>query len=79
MCNQSVLFVEAPDRIQGDPHFFVKGNLLAEPDLESLKKQMRHAYENRDKLREVALKESENIRKNFSWDVTAKKILEFLK
>ena len=76
---ESVLFIDAPERVQGDPHFFVKGNLLAEPDLESLKKQMRYAYENRDKLKETALKESEDIRKNFSWDVTANKILEFLK
>ncbi len=76
---ESVLFVDAPERLQGDLTFFAKGNLLAEPSLESLKKQMRYAYENRDKLKELALQDSEFIRKNFNWDMTAKKILEFLK
>ena len=76
---ESVLFVDAPERLQGDQHFFAKGNLLAEPSLESLKKQMRYAFENRDKQKELALQDSEFIRTNFTWDITAKKILEFLK
>ena len=75
---ESVLFVDAPKRLQGDQRFFAKGNLLAEPDLESLKKQMRYAYENKDNLRKLALIDSKEVRTNWSWDVTAKKILEFL-
>lgn len=75
---KSVLFVDAPDRKQGDLKFFAQGNLLAEPDLKSLKKQMRYAFEHRDELKKLALQDSESIRTNFTWDITAKKILEFL-
>ena len=74
----SVLFVDAPTRLQGDLRFFAQGNLLAEPDLDSLKKQMRYAFENKDKMRKLAISDSKEIRKNWSWDITANKIMEFL-
>ncbi|MHA1150992.1 MAG: glycosyltransferase family 4 protein [Promethearchaeota archaeon] len=74
----SVLWVDAPEVIQGDRRFYAEGNMLAEPDLESLKKQMRFAYENKD-LREKALIVSEDIRKNWTWTRTAEKLLEVLK
>jgi len=74
----SVLFVDAPSVKQGDRRFFAEGNMLAEPDLESLKKQMRYAFENKKELKEKALKNSEDIRKNWTWKETARKLREAL-
>jgi len=75
----SVLFVDAPTVKQGDRRFFAEGNMLAEPDLESLKKQMRYAFENKKELKKKALKVSEDIRKNWSWKRTAEKLKEAIK
>jgi len=74
----SVLWIDAPTVIQGDPQFFCEGNMQALPDLESLKKQMRYAFEHREELRKKALKNSEKIRQEYSWEKTASKILEFV-
>lgn len=76
--NPGVLWVDAPERLQGDPRFFAQGNLLAEPSLEDLKKQMRWAYENRDKLFEMGQQGADFV-KDWTWDRSADKILEFLK
>lgn len=76
---ESVLWIDAPTRKQGDPRFFCKGNLLAEPDKESLKKQLRFAFENASELKEKALRDSKYIRENFTWTKTAKKIYDFIK
>lgn len=76
---ESVLWVDAPKVSQGDLRFYVKGNLLAEPDLDDLKKQMRYAFEHRKEMNEKALKDSKFIRENFSWENTAKKIIEYVK
>lgn len=75
----SVLFIDAPSVKQGDPKFYVEGNMLAEPDLESLKKQMRYAFTHKKELKEKALKVSEDIRKNWTWSKTATKLLEAIK
>jgi len=75
---KSVLWIDAPTVIQGDPRFYVEGNMLAEPDLESLRKQMRYAFENRDKLKKKALEVSKEIRKEYTWENTAKKILKII-
>lgn len=75
---EGVLWIDAPEVEQGDPRFYVEGNMLAKPDFESIKKQMRYAFENKDKLKKLALQDSEFIRKNFTWDITSKKILEYL-
>ena len=39
-----------------------------EPDFSDLSFKMRHTYENYDKLKKIAVKESEDLRKNFSWE-----------
>lgn len=39
-----------------------------EPDFEDLSKVMRHAYENYEEVKKQALKDSETIRKDFSWE-----------
>jgi len=72
----SVLWIDAPTVKQGDKQFYTEGNMLAEPDLESLKKQMRFAYENRKDLSEKALKNSEEIRTKWTWKETARKLKE---
>lgn len=74
----SVLWIEAPTVMQGDPRFYADGNMLAEPDFDSIKKQMRFAFENYKDLREKAVKNSEDIRKNWTWENSAKKLLEAL-
>jgi len=74
----SVLWIDAPTVKQGDRKFYAEGNMLAEPDLNSLKKQMRFAFENHKDLKEKALKVSEDIRKNWTWENTAKKLLEVI-
>jgi len=72
----SVLWIDAPEVEQGDPRFYEKGNMLAKPELKSLRKQMRYAYENYKSLKLKALLNSEKIRKEFTWKKTAKKIME---
>ena len=74
----SVLWIDIEGMEQADPEFYTEGNMQPLIDKESLKKQMRYAYENRDKLREKAIKNSETIRKKYTWEETAKKIIEFL-
>lgn len=76
--NPGVLFIKCPTVKQGDPKFFCQGNMLAEPDLNDLKKQMRWAYENRSKLIEMGKEGSEFV-KDFTWENTSKKIVEFIK
>ena len=73
----SVLWIDSKGMEQGDRRFFAEGNLQPVPDLESLKKQMRFAYENRDDLKQKALKNSE-IRNEYTWEKTADKLLEVL-
>lgn len=71
----SVLFIDAPKMEQADLTFFVPGNFQSVPELDSLKKQMRYAYEHKD-LKEKALKNSEDIRLNWTWDESARKLIE---
>lgn len=75
---ESVLWIDAPEVEQGDPRFYIEGNMLAKPDFESIKKQMRYAFENGIELKEKALIDSEYIRKEWTWDITAQKIIKFL-
>ena len=72
----SVLWIDAPTVAQGDPRFYAKGNMLAQPDLESLKKQMRFAFENKDELKKNALVNSVEIRTKWTWKETARKLSE---
>jgi len=76
--NPGVLFIDAPTSKQGDPTFYIQGNMLAEPDFESLKKQMRYAFDNREKLKELGKAGSEFV-KDLTWDKCAEKLEEFIK
>ena len=75
----SVLYVDAPNVVQGDRQFFTEGCMLADPDLESLKKQMRYAFENKTKLKRKAMKNSKKIREKYTWENTAKQVKELFK
>lgn len=74
----AVLWVDAPKVAQGDPKFYCEGNMLAEPDINSLKKQMRYAYENWKELNEKAKIESDRIRQEWSWDRAAEKLENYI-
>ena len=74
---KGVLFIDAWDVVQGDPDFYMEGNMLAEPDLESLKSQMRWAFENRDKLKKLGELNVKEV-KHLTWENTAKKIMSLL-
>jgi len=74
----SVLWIDSNKMEQADRKFFAEGNLQPVPDLESLKKQMRYAFEHKE-LKEKAIKNSEEIRKNWTWEKSAEKLLEVLK
>lgn len=76
--NPAVLFVEAPNVKQGDPAFFCPGNMLAEPDIESLKKQMRYAYENRKELIKMGL-EGSKLAREWTWEKSAKMFIDLIK
>ena len=75
----SVVWIDAPEVEQGDRRFYTPGNMLAVPDFESIKKQMRYAFDNKKELSEIALSVSGHIRENWTWEKTGKKIMEFLK
>jgi glycosyltransferase involved in cell wall biosynthesis len=75
----SVLFIDAPKMAQADLRFFAEGNMQPIPDKESLKKQMRYAFENRVDLWNKGLKNSEKIREEWTWDKAAEKLIETLK
>ncbi len=73
----SVLFIDVDKMEQADRRFFAEGNLQPVPSLDSLKKQLRYAFEHKE-LKENALKNSEEIRTNWTWDKSADKLLEVL-
>jgi glycosyltransferase involved in cell wall biosynthesis len=75
----SVLWIEANKMEQADRRFFAEGNMQPVPDKESLKKQMRYAFEHRQELLDKALINSEDIRTNWTWGKSAEKLLEAIK
>jgi len=74
----SVLWIDSNKMRQADKKFFVEGNLQPVPDIESLKKQMRYAFEHPE-LIDKAIKNSEEIRTNWTWSKSADKFLEVIK
>lgn len=57
------------------PHY--EGTMeWAEPDLGQMKKFMRHVYENRKEGQKVGKKGRNYVLKNFSWETSAKKLVE---
>ena len=73
----SVLWIDSTKMEQADRKFFAEGNLQPVPDIESLKKQMRYAFEHRE-LKKLALQNSEEIRKNWTWEKSVTKFLEVI-
>jgi len=61
----SVLWIDAPTVKQGDKRFYTEGK--------------RYAFENKDKLKKLALQNSEEIRTKWTWAETARKLLEAIK
>jgi len=76
--DDSTLFIDAPEMEQGDRRYFCAGNMQAVPDVKSLRKQLRYAYEHKDDMLAKAKKNSEHIRKEYTWSNTAKKVLNFI-
>ncbi len=50
----------------------------AEPDLASLRRQMRYVYEHSEEAYERGLAASNHVRENYTWDHAARRILELL-
>lgn len=57
---------------------YYEGAKWAKPDINQLKFYMRYVYENQKEARELGLKTSEYVRKNYTWDDTAKAIIKRL-
>jgi len=74
--DDSTLFIDSDGVEQADPRFYCEGNMWAKPNLESLKKQMRYAFENYQYLKEIAVAHSEIIREKYTWKKTAEKLVE---
>ena len=54
-----------------------EGIKWATPKIESIKKQMRWAFENQDKIKEMG-KNAEEDSKKFTWDISAEEIISIL-
>lgn len=79
-CNDdSTVFIQPSGMAQADPKFFVEGNMQPVITVEELRKSLREAYNNRETLSKNALKRAKEVSEEYSWDNTAKKIIEFMK
>lgn len=67
--------VEKMIQATGEPWWYEQAQ-WALLDIEDLKKKMRYAYNHREKMKNIGMKNSENVRKNLTWEQSAKKILE---
>jgi glycosyltransferase involved in cell wall biosynthesis len=74
----SVLWIDVAKLEQADLRFFAEGNMQPVPSIESLKKQMRYAFENRQEMLNRGLYNA-NIIKEWTWENSAKKLLEAIK
>jgi glycosyltransferase involved in cell wall biosynthesis len=77
--NPAVIWVDAPTVKQGDPRFYVQGNMFAEPSLDSLKKQMRFAYDKRKEMEQLGLQGAEMVRKDWTWEKGAQILVDTIK
>ena len=73
ICRTSVKLEEVKEDIQ------YEGINWCVPDIKDIKKKMRWSFENRNKIKEMGKNAQEFISKNFTWKLSAKKALEFLK
>jgi glycosyltransferase involved in cell wall biosynthesis len=76
--NPAVLFIKTDGMTQADPTFYVEGNMQPIPSLADLRKQMRYAFEHTD-LKQIARDNAKNVSEQWSWDNSAKKIIEMIK
>jgi glycosyltransferase involved in cell wall biosynthesis len=76
--NEGVIWIKSEGLEQGDPRFFVKGNMLSRPSLKGLRQAMRYAFENRKEMRERGKLGSEFV-KDMTWKKCAEGIYEYLK
>jgi hypothetical protein len=74
----SVLWIDVAKLEQADLRFFAQGNMQPVPSIESLKKQMRYAFEHRQEMLDKGKTNAEEISK-WSWENSAKKLLEAIK
>jgi len=58
---------------------YYEGQLWAQPKIEDLKAKMRWVYEHQDEAKEYGLKCSQTIREKYSWDNSAKIVIDRLK
>jgi len=77
--DDSTLFIDTLGVAQGDPEFYCPGNYQPIVCLDSLKKQMRKAYEDKKNLSDKALKNSSIIKEKYTWASTAKQLEEEIK
>lgn len=75
--NPAVLWIKSNGNVAAPESYYAQGNYLANPDIDELKKQMRWAYENRDKLIDMGIKGS-NEAKKWTWDKAADKMIQFI-
>ncbi|RMF92075.1 MAG: glycosyltransferase [Candidatus Schekmanbacteria bacterium] len=75
-------WIETKEKIQADRRFFVEGNLMPKPDIDSLRKRMREVYElwkkDRNKLKDRGIKGSNHVSK-YTGEYSAQKLVEVLK
>ena len=62
---------------KGDSIYYPGFNWFS-PSVDSLRKQMREVFENAKKYKEMALKSSADVRKEFDWSVSTQKIVDRL-
>ena len=77
--DDSSLLIDTLGIAQADPQFYCKENYQPIVSKESLKKQLRFAFENKKKLSDKALNNSEKIKEEFNWKKTAEKLAEAIK
>lgn len=77
--DDSTLFIDTLGAAQGDPEFYCPGNYQPIVSIDSLKKQMRYAFENKNNLSVSAFKNSEKIKEKFTWKKTAEKLANAIK
>jgi glycosyltransferase involved in cell wall biosynthesis len=74
-----VFWIDNDGYVDADPQFFPKGNMQANPSIESLRKQLRKVYDmwvsERAKLKELGLKNRKAV-ENMTWENAAKKFIE---
>jgi glycosyltransferase involved in cell wall biosynthesis len=75
---EGVVWIHPSGYEQGDRRFFAEGNMQPRITLEEMRKSLREAYNQREKLSKEALKISQKVCEEWTWDNTAKDIEDYL-